>query len=74
MSASVRASYREAVEWIANNDNAGNGDTVEEIAEYISTALISDLWRKDALDVARDVARKRGDVPGFAHRRNMVLP
>ena len=70
---SVRASYREAVEWIAENDNAGNGDTLDEIAAYISTALVADLWRKDAADVARDIMRRRAPSESLPYARE-VLP
>jgi hypothetical protein len=35
-----------AIEWIALNDNAGNGDDLNTIAEYVTTALIADLFGK----------------------------
>ena len=39
-----RARYKDAIEWIAANDNAGNGDSLDEIAAYISVALVADVW------------------------------
>lgn len=51
-------SYRQAIEWIAGNDEPEDLDA-ENVAGYISTTLIADLWRKDPIDVARAVVRKR---------------
>ncbi len=67
-----RASYREGVEWIALNDNAG-GDSPktcgrdgeaqrvmrENIAGYVSTLLLADLFGADPLKVAGDIFRVR---------------
>lgn len=52
-------SYEFAVWWVAVNDNAGNGDTVEEIGNYISTLLVADLFGKPSVAVARDIMRAR---------------
>lgn len=41
------------------NDNTGNGDSVEEIAGYISVALVSAIWGFPEEDIAVDVARFR---------------
>jgi hypothetical protein len=54
-----RANYKDACYWIAVNDNAGNGDTLEEIEQYITVALIADMWRKPEAQVARDVLNER---------------
>ena len=63
-----RPTYRRAVEWIALNDNAGDDDPVKcgrdgnaqaamrtNIAGYLSTVLVADLFGADADDVAADV-------------------
>jgi hypothetical protein len=42
----------EAAKWIAGNDNSGNGDSVEDIAGYISTCLVADLWHQERKFVA----------------------
>lgn len=55
----MRASYRHAVQWIAVNDNAGNGDTEEEVRGYVTTGLVADLFGKTDEQVARDVMRAR---------------
>lgn len=55
---SSRASYRQGVEWIALNDEPNDLDP-ENIAGYISTLLLADLFHKDPLDVARAIVRKR---------------
>ena len=54
-----RASYREAVQWIAFNDNAGNGDTQEEVAMYITVLLIADIFDVEPDKVASDVCKVR---------------
>lgn len=50
-----RASYRHAVEWIALNDAARNDDAEATIAEYMSAALVADLFGVDTTRVAHDV-------------------
>lgn len=55
----VSYSYRFGVEWIALNDNAGNGDSAEDVAGYISTALLADLFGVDTSKVAADIMRVR---------------
>jgi len=57
-----RASYREAVRWIAGNDNDGNGDDLTTVSEYISTALVADVFGTDVDRVAADVMRERAKV------------
>ena len=62
-----RASYREAVAWIALNDNTaeteealrdeGEASAVDLVASYISTALVADLFDKIPAKVAFDVVR-----------------
>ena len=54
-----RASYKEAVRWIAENDNSGNGDNENQIEEYVTTALIADIFGIDAKKVAKDINRIR---------------
>ena len=57
----MRASYREAIAFIAANDEAGNPGAldVEEVATLLTVALVADLWRKDEETVAADVVRYR---------------
>lgn len=70
-----RASYREAIDWIARNDNAGDDMPLEiypdaeanaeirgAIRGYISTSLVADLFGVDTDRVARDVVRARIDL------------
>lgn len=56
-----RASYREGVAWIACNDDLGSADAmdVEQVAYYISTCLLADLFGKSNEVVAADVVRYR---------------
>lgn len=60
----TRPSYRVGVEWIALNDNAGedrpgNEDAEENVAGYISTCLLADLFGVEPKRVAKDVMRMR---------------
>lgn len=56
----LRPSYRSAVEWIALEDNAGEGDSVDLISGYISTHLVAHLFGiEETRDVARHVAEVR---------------
>lgn len=57
-----RASYREAVHWIAVNDDGADGaDRTNEasIAGYVTTLLIADIFGVEPERVARDVVRVR---------------
>lgn len=61
-----RPGYREAVYWIAVNDNPGDPmyqdsapDGPDEIAGYVSTLLVADLFGADPELVAKDVDRVR---------------
>jgi len=56
-----RASYREAVEWIALNDDNGAPDAREAdaVAGLISTILVAHLFGVERERVARDVVRYR---------------
>jgi len=53
-----RASYREAVEIIAFNDEPTVRD-VAAVEAYTTVQLIADIFGKQAVDVARDVVRYR---------------
>jgi hypothetical protein len=53
-----RASYREAVRWIAFNDEPSETDA-ESIEGYISTLLIADIFDVDPSKVAKDVLKER---------------
>lgn len=55
----TRPSYKTAVAWIAFNDNDGDGPDAWLIRQYITTALVADLFDVDIERVARDVARRR---------------
>ena len=57
-----RASIREAIEWIADNDDAATGPDVEAIDSYISTKLVADIFGLDSIEVAKRVAKVRADA------------
>jgi fructose-1,6-bisphosphatase len=58
-----RASYREAIAWIAHNDNAGNDDSEEDVAGYVTVGLVADLFGKTDAEVAAAVMRIRRKLP-----------
>lgn len=54
-----RPTYRDAVAWIAHGDDSGSGAAESDVADYISTTLVADLFGADSDAVARDVVRER---------------
>jgi hypothetical protein len=56
----MRASYRDAIRWIAENDEGGETDP-EVIADMITALLVADLFGKEPAAVAAAVIRKRKD-------------
>lgn len=48
--------YVRAIRFIAMNDNSGSGDSVDEIAGYVTTVLVSECHKISAQRVANDVA------------------
>jgi len=53
-----RASYREAVRWIADNDEPSDLEE-QAIAHYVTTLLIADIFAVEPEKVAKDVAKQR---------------
>lgn len=56
------ASYKEAVRWIADNDNDSEKD-VENVDGTISVLLIADLFGKESRKVAEDVVACTASAP-----------
>jgi hypothetical protein len=56
-----RASYREAVAWIAINDDAGATYALdaEHLRIVVTVILIADIFGKDPVEVATDVVKFR---------------
>lgn len=54
----MRASYRSAVQWIADNDEPMIEDW-RDMTDLLTVVLVADLFGKDARDVARDVVVRR---------------
>lgn len=54
-----RASYREAVQWIADNDNPADDEPVIEVAGYMTVMLIADIFDTSTGRVAKDVVWRR---------------
>jgi len=53
------AQYKEAVAWIAMNDNPAPDEDVPTTAGYLTVVLVADIWHKTPEDVAADVVRVR---------------
>lgn len=53
-----RASYRDGVAWIANNDEPGEEDP-EVIRGFISTLLLADIFGVPEEKVAADIVKAR---------------
>jgi len=49
------AGIKFAIAWIAENDNAGMRDNVEDIAGYVTVCLVADLFGKSTADIAERV-------------------
>lgn len=56
-----RASYREAIAWIALNDSAGDLDSnkPDEVKHLVTAALISDLFQVSSDKVGLDIVKYR---------------
>lgn len=53
--------YREAVAWVALNDNAGDREAydVQSLHGYVTVGMVADLFGRDQLKVAYDVVKYR---------------
>lgn len=50
--------YRAVIEWLALNDDH-DPVTPEDVASLVTTTLAADIFRKDPLEVARDILALR---------------
>ncbi len=62
-----RASYRKAVDWIAQNDEPTDANPVT-IGELISTTLVAEIFGVSTERVAADILRHRKDIAKFERR------
>lgn len=51
--------YRDAIQWIAANDNPGDAEPLEAVAAYLTVALVADLFGVTPDRVAADVIKAR---------------
>ena len=56
-----RASYRAGVDWIARNDDPENLNE-EDVAYFVSSLLLADLFEVESKKVGKDVVRKRKQI------------
>jgi len=58
------AKYRDAIEWIAENDGRGDSEDAYTLTSYLTVQLVADLFNKEVGTVAEDVyqyRQKHGD-------------
>lgn len=68
-----RASYREAIRWIAENDSSGDDLTEEECGSLVTSILVANIFDVDSDRVGRDVlkARKVAEKAREQRRRSL---
>jgi len=56
-----RASYREAINWVAENDSAADPDSLDpDAVQYlVSAVLVADIFDVPSEKVGRDIVRRR---------------
>lgn len=56
-----RASYREAIDWVAQMDSAGDDDALdpEVVGNLITAILVADIFGVESERVGKDVVRRR---------------
>lgn len=56
-----RASYRDAIDWIAQNDSGADDNAMDPmvVQELITSVLIADLFDVPTLKVGNDVVKRR---------------
>lgn len=56
-----RASYRDAIRWIADNDSGADDGALDPVivAELVSSVLVADLFDVPSAKVGADVVRER---------------
>jgi hypothetical protein len=56
-----RASYREAIDWVAQNDSAGDIDAFapEKVQELVSAVLVADIFDVPSHKVGVDIVKRR---------------
>ena len=67
-----RASYRDAVDFIAFNDSSDDEDP-ESIAGYMTVVLVASIFGVESIRVARDVARLRKNHERELRRATKML-
>ena len=59
-----RASYKEAIAWVALNDSAGDDDALlpDQVKHLITAALVADIFEVDQDKVGEDIVKYRKRV------------
>jgi hypothetical protein len=61
-----RASYRAAIDWIAQNDSPGDSDSFDPIrvGDLVSSILVAHIFDVSSEKVGTDVVRRRTQLMG----------
>lgn len=51
--------YRQLVKWIADMDNSGSGDNLEEVSGYVTVVMLAHCYNLKCMQVAEDVMAYR---------------
>lgn len=56
-----RASYREAIDWIARNDSGADPSALnpETVGDLVTSCLVADVFDVERIKVGRDIVRRR---------------
>lgn len=56
-----RASYRDAIEWVAYNDSPGDDDALDPntVQNLVSAVLVADIFDVPKEKVGRDIVKRR---------------
>ena len=68
----MKMTLRQAIEWIAKNDNPDDQITIEELSGTMTVALVADLWGRPAFDIAFRVNCYRRDGVHLACYRKLT--
>ena len=53
---------RQLIEWIALNDNPGNGDDLEAVAGYVTVTMLSHIYGVNRLTIAEKIQQIRREA------------
>ena len=63
------ASYKDAIDWIAHNDGAGDDEAldVDSVSYLVTSVLIADIFGVTPERVGKNVVERRGNCVQYWH-------